>query len=78
MISIAVFATGCDFCINDGGTYVMEESDIYFTSLPVNSNVTSIFRISAEGKNIREIVRNAQIYTEPSRNKKIVFTTRSN
>ena len=75
MISIAVFATGCDFCINGGGTYVMEESDIYFTSLPVNSNVTSIFRISADGKNIREIVRNAQIYTEPSKNKKIVFTT---
>jgi Tol biopolymer transport system component len=72
---VSVIITGCDFCANYNGDYVMEESDIYFTSIPVNSNVTSIFRISADGRNIREIWRNAQIYSEPSKTKKIVFTS---
>lgn len=70
-----IFSTACDFCNNGQGVYVMEESDIYFTSSPVNSSETGIYRINKEGKDFKSIVRNAEIYSEPSKNKKIVYTS---
>jgi Tol biopolymer transport system component len=73
--AMMVLISGCDFCNDSQGNYVMEESDIYYTSSPVNSHVTGIFRIGLDGKNMREIVRNAQIYSRPSKTKKIVFTS---
>jgi Tol biopolymer transport system component len=75
VLATTVFIAGCDFCNDAQGDYVMEESDIYYTSSPVNSHETGIFRIGLDGKGIREIVKNAQIYSRPSKTKKIVFTS---
>jgi len=73
ILALMVFTAGCDFCNYGPGDYVMEESDIYYTSSPVNSLVPSIFRIGLDGKGMHEIVRNAQIYSCPSKTKKIVY-----
>ena len=75
VVAMLFLSTACDFCVDGQGSYVMEESDIYFTSKPVNSHETGIFRISKEGTNLKEIVRNAEIYSSPSKTKKIVFTS---
>lgn len=76
IIAMLFISTACDFCVDGQGGYVMEESDIYFTSKPVNSHETGIFRISKDGKGLKEIVRNAEIYSSPSKTtKKIVYTS---
>ncbi len=75
IFSMLIFSSACDFCNNGQGVYVMEESDVYFTSSPVNSSETGIYRINKEGKDFKSIVRNAEIYSEPSKTKKIVYTS---
>ena len=63
---------GCDVCkTNDVST--VEEGDIYFSAFPVSGTQPSIFRISADGKNLREILKNGTLYSPPSTNKKMVF-----
>lgn len=73
---IGIFAVlmflACDPCRYDT-FYHLPEGDIYFTALPVNSYEPSIFQISLNQTNPREIIKNGKIYSPPSQDKKIVF-----
>ena len=73
IVALLILISGCDYCNNYQGDYQMYESDIYFTSSPVNSYVSGIYTIKKDGSDIREIVKNADIYSSPSKTKKIVF-----
>lgn len=68
-----IAVTGCDFCTTYTGNPILEENDIYFTSAPVNSFETGIYRISVDGSQMKEVLNNAKIYSSPSKTKKIVF-----
>ena len=65
---------GCDVCGNSSNV-VVEEGDYYFSALPANSTSIepSIFRINSDGTNLREVIKNAELYSPPSRDKKLVF-----
>lgn len=64
--------SGCDVCDNTN-EYKVEEGDIYFTAVPVNSNLPSIYRINADGKNLREVVKNGILTSRPTKDNKLVF-----
>jgi Tol biopolymer transport system component len=68
-----IFIAGCDYCNDYQNAYEMYESDIYFTSSPVNSYESGIYSIKQDGSEIRQILRNADIYSSPSKTKKIVY-----
>lgn len=70
---LLIAVSGCDFCTSYSGNPILEENDIYFTSSPVNSFETGIYRIAVDGSDMKEIVNNAKIYSSPTKTKKIVF-----
>ncbi len=74
----ATFLSSCDYCPTNTSNPIREEGDIYFTVFPVNaqsinSMIPSIYRISTDGKNMREVYKKARIYSSPSKDKKLVF-----
>ncbi len=77
IIGVALLSS-CDYCPTNTNNPIREEGDIYFTVFPVNvisinSTTPSIYRISSDGKNMREVYKKARIYSSPSNDKKLVF-----
>ncbi len=71
--TLIIGINACDYCTDYQGAYEMYESDIYFSSSPVNSFESGIFSIKKDGSEIRQILRDADIYSAPSVTKKIVY-----
>lgn len=59
--------SSCDFCGLGPGDSTGSENEIYFTALPLNSDIPSIYAIGKDGESIREIVKNAILFSRPSR-----------
>ncbi|MFA6569875.1 MAG: hypothetical protein WCT77_01425 [Bacteroidota bacterium] len=63
----------CDTC-NTGGPGDNDYSeDIFFSALPVRSTQPSVFAVSPDGKNLREVLKNGIIYSSPSSGYKIAL-----
>ncbi|TAL68717.1 MAG: hypothetical protein EPN82_09610 [Bacteroidetes bacterium] len=63
---------GCDTC-NPGEGEIKDANDIFFSALSLNGSTPSIYAVSPNGNNLREIVKDGVIYGGPSRVKKFVF-----
>ena len=63
---------GCDTC-DLGESKDKEANDIFFSALNLNGSIPGIYAVSPDGSNLREIVKDAVLYSGPSRNKTIVF-----
>ena len=63
----------CDYCPTGTNTGEKEEGDIYFTVIPVSQTTPSIYRIKADGMDMKQVCKQARIHSSPSINKKLVF-----
>lgn len=74
-----VFLVSCDTCGTDNsGGDGNKELRIFFTAVPVNGTIPSVFSINPEGNDLKEIISNAIIYSPPSDNGKIAFLRKEN
>lgn len=72
LFSMILLLFGCDPC-NYEQVYEIPEGDIYFSALPANSSIPSIFQVNLSTNTSHEIVKNGILYSSPSLDKKIVF-----
>jgi hypothetical protein len=78
ILAFLVFLTSCNNCdTGNNPNSGQPELGIYFTSLPLNSSIPTVYRIDPEANDIKLILENAVIYSPPSDNGKIAFIRRS-
>lgn len=63
---------GCDVC-DLGENKDKYANDIFFSAVSLNDSVPGIFAVSQDGTRLREIVKDAVLYSGPSGNGTIVF-----
>jgi len=71
--SLSCILLSCDTCNSGNNPDNDIRNDIYFSAIPLNGTTGSIFAISQEGNRLREVLKNAIIYSAPSIDNKIVF-----
>lgn len=74
LIILFLFLAGCDTCDNSVNNNNNNfDTELYFTSKPLNSSFLSVFKSDISGNNIQKIIENASIYNPPSKNRFITF-----
>ncbi|MBM2814000.1 MAG: hypothetical protein HW421_762 [Ignavibacteria bacterium] len=66
---------GCNPCSNPTGLGCCGsgKTEIYFWGSTINNNMPSIYKISTDGKSLKEIIRNAKLFSRPSKNGMLAF-----
>ncbi|MFP4527265.1 MAG: TolB family protein [Candidatus Kapaibacterium sp.] len=71
-IAMALLMFGCDVCDLGEGDGNGEYS-VYFTAVPLNSDIPGIFTVSEDGTGLHEIINNGILYSPPAANGRIAF-----
>lgn len=70
---ILVTISGCDVCTNNDTEGKPQFGDIFFTAVPLAKDIPSIYSIKPTGDNLREIVSNGVLFSNPSNNGKLAY-----
>lgn len=69
-----LFLISCDTCgTENSGNGSQGELHIYFTALPLNGSVPSVYSCRPDGSDMKEIINNAIIYSAPSDDGTLAF-----